>query len=341
MKRNKNLNCNDIIFLLGAGASVDAGMPMVDKLTEQLKNILHEISDANRKLRPDFKSFFEQIAEVDPSVEKNYERFFEWLDLLNKSQKDPFNKLLDLKIPILKLSGELSFVIGDGIKRILGECATNPDYLKRFGDFIPQEGRLKIFSLNYDCCIEDACHSAGIDLTTGFDPETKKWKPALFKEIKKGINLYKLHGSLRWFRVTDNRLPKVEFMELDDGNCLPSEHFKIPRYPELILGPWSKIQPDDPFITLFYEFHIALQHAKVCIIIGYSGRDEHIKTMLGNAIDNGLSIIDINPNQNTIYCADQRYKHIPCEAKKALLEEGLIKKKIQELKEASQIISSD
>lgn len=339
MKSNQYLNPTDVIFLLGAGASVDAGMPTVADLTKKLKDILHELPDVNGSPRPEFRCLFERVAVVDPSVKGDYERFFEWLYLLNKVQKAPFRELLDPKIPILEISGELSFVIGDGIKKILESVQTKPAYLSGFADFIPEkDGRLKIFSLNYDCCLEDACRSKRINITTGFDPQSKKWNPNLFKSRNRGINLYKLHGSLCWFGLRDNSQPPdqfkchLELMELnnEDRQSLPA-HFTLTRYPELILGPGTKIQPDGPYITMFYEFHIALRQAKICVIIGYGYRDEHVNEMLDKACDNGLSIVDINPTgPNTMYLSYSRYRHLGQKAEIALTS-GLINGELQGL----------
>ncbi len=334
MKNSQNSNSTEVIFFFGAGASVDAGMPTVSELTKELRNILHELPDVNGKLRPEFKCLFELITEVDKSVEENYEKFFKWLYLLNESQKKPFSKFLGPKKEqeIFKNAGELSFVIGDGIKRILKSRNTEPGYLSQFSDFIPATDHLKIFTLNYDCCLEDACRSAGIDITTGFNTESKKWNPDLFKNNKRGINLYKLHGSLRWFGVRDknNFRCTMELIELNNENrqSLPV-NYTITSYPELILGPESKMQPDDPFITLLYEFHVAIYQAKVCVIIGYGYGDEHINKMLDKALDNGLAILDINiGGPNNRYLSEQRYKHLRNKTKEAI-ENGLIKEELQ------------
>ena len=57
-----------MIFLLGAGASADAGMSAVTDLTEALKRRLPELPDDNGSLRPEFLQIFEDIANHDPKV---------------------------------------------------------------------------------------------------------------------------------------------------------------------------------------------------------------------------------------------------------------------------------
>jgi hypothetical protein len=172
----------DFIFLLGAGASVDAGMPMVQQLTKKLRKRLPDIPDIHGTSRPEFSQVFDLIEAQDSSVTGNYERLFEWIKLLLDVQKEPFRRIVAVQLDrsITEAMGALAFVMGGEIARLLESCQSKPSYLAKFADFIPAQGRLKVFSLNYDCCLEDACESAGIELTTGFDLITKTWNPSLF-----------------------------------------------------------------------------------------------------------------------------------------------------------------
>jgi hypothetical protein len=311
----------ELVFLLGAGASVNAGMPTVAELTKKLREHLPNVSNVNRLLCPEFEQIFDLFAKGNPSLAENYERFFEWLEFLIHAHCDPYRRFCEIKIDprLFQKMNDLRFVIGDEIAKILGSYATAPDYFAHFEDFIPESGRLKIFTLNYDYCLEDACFKAGIDITTGFDPNTKKWSPLLFNKGRQRINLYKLHGSLRWFGKRD--FTRFELMELipgEIGSLTP--HLDVSR-PELILGPGSKVQVDDPYLTLLYEFHLALQQAKICVVIGFSYGDDHIKTMLGRAFDNGLSILDVNPSnviRSPFLGEKERYYLLRKEAKEAL-----------------------
>jgi hypothetical protein len=331
---------NDLIFLLGAGASVDAGLPTVAKLTEHLRNRLPTLSDPNGVIRPEFGQVFDLIETYDPSVAKNYERFFEWIKLLLDVKKEPFRKLICTNISnqFIELMAHLSFVVGGEIAHLLQSKPTTPDYLGRLTDFLPKKGRLKVFTLNYDCCLEDICQAKGVGLPTGFDPKTKKWKPSLFRSKSIGINLFKLHGSLHWFGTRDKRLSNDEFqynlvlMELrsEERENLPSYIDVSPR-PELILGPGNKIQPDDPFLTLFYEFQSSLLRAKICVIIGYSYQDSHINSVLDQADDRGVRIIDVNPSAPAgRYLPSNGYHYLRQPAKHALLN-GSIKQEIDEI----------
>jgi hypothetical protein len=83
-----------VVLLVGAGASFDAGMPLVAQLTGELRHRLPDVHDINGRSRPEFPLLFETIAQHDEEVAKNYERFFEWLALMRQGQREPFCKLV-------------------------------------------------------------------------------------------------------------------------------------------------------------------------------------------------------------------------------------------------------
>lgn len=325
-------NENDLIFLLGAGASVDADMPTVAQLTQELKCSLSTLLDENAVQRPEFREVFDLFEKNSGSDADNYEKFFEWINTLLEVQKTAYRDVIHTNIAtsLIDAMWHLSSVIGSEVARLLSSRRTEPGYLARLGDFMPNEGRLKVFTLNYDCCVEDACRAVGIDVTTGFDPVTKKWNPCLFKKNCRGINLYKLHSSLRWFPVWDNDL--LTLMELTpDEKRQFSTDFRIPKSPELILGPGSKVQSDDPFFTLLYEFRKAMKNAKQIVVIGFGYGDPHIKGIIDDAIiDRGVSVLNVNNQKpNGRYFGDAGYRHLTASTRDALLNGWIAEKCLQ------------
>lgn len=311
-----------VIFLLGAGASKKAGMPLVNEFTTNLRNKLRELSSGSQR----YDQIFELIARGDPAVEDNYEEFFKYLYLLPKTQTKGLQNIVTIRpgyISLIGTAARLCMEIGGEVKRLLQlyqrEAIYHLSYLQHFEDFLPPKGRLKIFTLNYDCCVEEACRNR-IDITTGFDQNTGKWTPHLFETRKQGINLYKLHGSLRWFRK-DNSLYELSFDQ--DLSTITPERI------DLILGPGSKLQPDDPFLTLAYEFHRALQQSEVCAVIGYGFHDRYINEMLERAMDDGLSVLDVNPT-NMWGCGHPRYHFHPAKAE-TTLDDGSLKEKLNKI----------
>lgn len=307
-----------IVFLLGAGASIDAGMPSVVKLTAGLRERLPRLKDINGNTRAEFPTLFDAIARRDGEVTKNYERFFEWLALLRQGQKDPFYKVVrfDLDQHLVTAAGELAWSIKLPIWEILRSrhqgAPYQPAYLAKLGDFLPPRGRLKVFTLNYDLCVEDACAVQEINVITGFRPGGGTWTPSRFRTHTSGINLYKLHGSLNWTLGGNLSNPRLV------------EHYppQWDREPELLLGPGSKLQYDDPFVTLYSEFHKALGRARVCVAVGYSFRDSHIKEPLRDASRRGLTVIDVNPC--SLETGFERYKKISLGAREAFESSAIL-----------------
>lgn len=282
------------IFLLGAGASRDAGMPLVQQVTKELRDRLPAHHGPNGP-QPEFPDLFDRLADYDPVVRDDYERFFEWLDYLSKGLREGFREAVAFKLEhrLVDAVPFLRFGIGAVVKDILSsrhnDSQYQPGYFAKLGDFLPEHGRLKVFTTNYDLCVEDGCRAQGIDVVTGFKhpPDIGRWTPSLFQKSGPGINLYKLHSSLNWRPVGDLE------------RHWPIEYYppQWNRAPELILGPGSKLQHDEPFVTLYAEFHKAVRGAKVCVAIGCSWRDPHISAPLTDASRRRkLRIVDVNPS---------------------------------------------
>jgi SIR2-like protein len=302
------------IFLLGAGASKDAGMPLVADVTEKLACCLPDLLDSDGNKRPEFKQLFDAIAKYDPEVTKNYERFVDWLHVLIKTQNAPFKKAFCARFSsdlidaarYLELEG-LRQPICDMLNARRKSPRYDPHYLSQLRKFIPNGEPLQVFSLNYDLTVEDACKKAKISFTTGFK---KEWCPSLFRNSDHDVNLYKLHGSLSWFSKEEIQPARLIEKCPDDRNQLP----------ELVLGP-GKLQDDEPFVTLYSEFHNALRQAKACVVIGCSFADDHIKTPLQAASNRGMTVVDVRPGSDR---ENPRYKRICSTAKDAFESNAIV-----------------
>ena len=268
-----------------------------------------DLKDETGHVRTEFPELFEIIANHDPQSRANYERFFEWIALVRKANEDPFHSLITFELPphLAAAALTLPWVIADPIRDILSDChrsqSYKPDYLAKLGDFIPEQGRLDVFTTNYDLCVEDACSKQNIDFTTGFCRETGEWSPSLFRTHEQGVNLHKMHGSLNWYQ--------------SDG-VVGFPHEVYPpvwnqrRRPELVLGPGLKLQHDEPFVALYSDFHRALRQAKVCVVIGCSLHDKHIRVPLKQATWRGVHLVNVGPqvpHTGSEDCMEFKYGH--------------------------------
>jgi hypothetical protein len=272
------------IFLIGAGASIDAGMPLVAQLTAELKSCLQDVRDINGQQHPEFLELFDALAEYEPTIRANYERFFDWLSFLDRGQRYPFKEAINFNLEqrLLDAIPHLRWGIKQPFVEILQSRhksdAYQPDYFARLGDFIPGRGRLKVFTTNFDLCIEDACRSHGIEVATGFQSDNGRWNPATFQRS-----------------VSD---------------------------------PAPKLQYDDPFVTLYAEFHHAVGAAKALILIGHGLRDGHISEPIRRASSQGMAVVEINPSPCGLHF--DRHIRIEMGAKEAL-ESGKVLEPLQRI----------
>lgn len=305
-----------IIFLLGAGASRDAGMPLVSELTSEIRASLPGLRDPAGECGEAASDLFEEVAKIDQRVAANYEAFFEWLAYLRQATKEPFSLATKLNLNVLDIGATASCIAwsvkGAIIKSLVQRhCreSYDPAYLAGLADFVPLNRRLHVFTTNYDSCVEDACRSCGLDIRMGFSARSGRWTPSVFRARSPGVNLYKLHGSLNWAVNADPEA--AAFNEI-----IECRRFDPNVDPELVLGPGPKLQSDEPFVTLYAEFHRALSSAKVCILIGCSLEDDHIRNPIRRANQHGMSIVEVNPSPAG-YAFGGRIKTIQAGAKDA------------------------
>ena len=148
------------------------------------------------------------------------------------------------------------------------------DYYRGLLRFQEEFGHaLRVFSLNYDLCVEKSCGYRTVQ--RGFSGRVWDWR--LFDEgpnEETRIFLYKLHGSLDWYFAEDGTVSYS-----DSPSKIANEHVA------LIFGTSYKLQYVDPFLFLAYELRRwTLDAARLIVVIGYGFMDEHINGILGQAL---------------------------------------------------------
>jgi hypothetical protein len=268
------MNYGEIIFLLGAGASYDAGIPISSQMMHNLEVLVGDNKPENEWAK--YKSLYHclkngiqygfGISGKIKNPEVNIEILVNTMDELIKSYEHPIYPFVGAWIPRLaELAGEEFQNIKDFknlIIRQLGKWMDIPhretcDYYCGFINFQKElEHILHVFSLNYDLCLERQCNEHRIEYNRGFDNHI--WGYRNFDrnyESDAPINLYKLHGSIDWENNEDN-------VEEKDGSV--KKH-------SIIFGTSYKMQYLDPFLFLVYEFRRQTLESATKIIncIGY------------------------------------------------------------------------
>lgn len=168
--------------------------------------------------------------------------------------------------------------------------------LRKFARRSPEKPRVKLFTTNYDLCIETASVRLGVTLIDGFshsaeqrfnrdhfnhDIVRRSASSAKADYLDGVFQLYKLHGSVDWRRRSD----EVVIRSLDK----PSDN----RKPVLIYPRSSKYQEafESPYLDMFAALQAALREPDTTLIVsGFGFADDHISAPIWSAIETNLSL---------------------------------------------------
>jgi len=294
----------ELIILIGAGCSADAGIPTSFKMNKNLEDLIQH--DSQWRQFKELYYFLKSSILYADGIGGVYENRFDierLVNVLNELQKKensilyPFigswnPRLLELAGYDFKILKEFKEKILETLKDwVQLEDYSNALYYENFFRLQYEcNFSLRIFSLNYDLCFEKNLPGSK-DLERGFG-DNKVWDWRRFERsehYEPNIYLYKLHGSIDWERRES------------EGNIV-KEVDKIPKIPDLIFGTNYKLQYIDPYLFYAYELRKFSLEAKLILTIGYSFRDEHINGILFQALkaDKERKIMIVSPGADKI-----------------------------------------
>jgi len=314
---------NNIIFLLGAGCSKQASIPISNEMVTKVEELLQK--DAQWKQYKELYHYLRSSIEYSEGIFGNYNNAFNIEKLLivmgQIEQRDrniiyPFIGSWNIRLPevagknferITELKSFINKELYDWVNP--KDLSNKASYYEGFRRFKNELGKtLRIFSLNYDLCFEKVIGED--DLEQGFDPKTFEWTQSNFEgDAPKGFKLYKLHGSINWH--TDKHTGKLMLSNHPVGN------------PELIFGIDTKLRSNDPYFYYTSEFRrwILSNDCKLIVTIGYSYADEYINNLISQSIVN-------SPNRQVLHVTYLDKVDSNYENNKKRLEEDIIKNKL-------------
>ena len=244
---------DEIILLLGAGASVEAGIPDSNEMVRKIERLVTGEDDQWNRFRELYRYIRSSVFYADgldgiygDDVPFNIERLVNVLEELRKKERHTLYPFVGAWNPkLLDVAGtEFQYVrdFRKAIIRILRNTwialaeRESADYysgLLRFQNEI--EYPLRVFSLNYDLCVEETCHFTNVQ--RGFEGRVWDWR--VFNEKSDDsapLLLYKLHGSTDWYFADDGRVAYRDAVSriVDEDAAL-------------IFGTSYKLQYVDPF----------------------------------------------------------------------------------------------
>ncbi len=286
------------MFLLGAGASVEAGVPDTYDIVEQFRKDIVDDANLRETVGIIVTKLEEWLSTQQPDQRLDVELLLETLDRLRYRDQDVLLSFYKTSGYLLERYAEKTPMIDrlrDFIKRKAIVDATKLPYMEPLLQFIQHFPSLEIFSVNYDTAIEQFCSFYKIEMTDGFD---FKWNRNSFDTQGK-IRLYKLHGSITWYRTDSGDHVKIPVkVDSDTIELVTNE-----RARSLILYPMRKWQYTEPLLELLMLLKDRLEHVKCCIVVGYSFRDEHITRIFLDAgqKNRSLHLILVGPHAPEIY----------------------------------------
>ncbi len=303
---------DELVVLLGAGASVEAGIP---DSNEMVRRVEQQTSEGEwQDCRELFRYLRSSVFYADgldgitgANVQFNIERLVNVLDELRKKERHTLYPFVGAWNPTLQDVAGAGFErvnqLRDRIVSVLrGQWVAlaeteSADYYRGLLRFQEEFGHaLRVFSLNYDLCVENSCGQGAVQ--RGFADRVWDWR--LFDEgPNEGtrIFLYKLHGSLDWYFAENGAVSYS-----DSPSKIADDDVA------LIFGTSYKLQYVDPFLFLAYELRRwTLDAARLVVAIGYGFMDEHINGILGQALrqdDNRRILAVVAPPAEDSVAAD-------------------------------------
>jgi hypothetical protein len=285
----------DIIFLLGAGASVEADIPASGEMIDKIEDLLRNDAEWKPYLRlyDHIKSSIYYSAGLkglfQTDVPYNIETLVNTLYELERNEEHPLYPFIASWNSRFVALAQTDFLNVKQFRRLILrklKSWMSPDEISRanyYRGLISLQRDInfpiQLFSLNYDLCVE-RLNAIDFRIETGFagiGPEFP-WDWERFEDADSGppapeAYLYKLHGSINWKRDESKNLYCVEQTE-----SIPAESM------QLIFGREFKLEAADPYLFYAYQLRKFSLQAKLIVSIGYGFGDEHVNEILAQAL---------------------------------------------------------
>ncbi len=277
-------------FLLGAGASVDAGLPTMVRLRE---DFLNACRDPLLSARLDE---FRTLA--DETQPQQIEGLLGFLNDTTRNSDSPRDR---------RDAAILAFEIKKHILRYVSRRPTTVNYLDGIQSFL-QPAPLDIFTMNYDVVIETWCQQRGLSFTDGFNPQGE-WDQSELTTAECSVRLWKLHGSITWQQENDQISRTGRLGTLREE--LRTSELRSRTFDASIIYPAAQKTATGILNWLQTSFATRLATVDFLITIGYSFGDEHISTKIARALDQNtaLHVIIVAPTPDIPAANLQRSSH--------------------------------
>ncbi|EKN6389353.1 SIR2 family protein [Yersinia enterocolitica] len=304
------LNCPEQNWLLGAGISYNAKIPLMYPLTNRVVELLNDSPDVLKlvnvlkaQLPQDvhIEHILSQLGDYSAIASRSVTKEISigntifTLDQIESAHNEILNNIADT----------IRYGYVEGEKREVGD---KDNFIVRIDDhfnFIKtlfynlragiNERRkpVRLFTTNYDTLLEDALSLNKIPYWDGFSGGAVAYRNYRYGQSEPVSEakayVVKMHGSIDWYQNDDGYLWRVR-----DRDTYPQKNHRVLIYPQSTKYVATQ---KDPFSSQFDLFRKAISSPSynVLIVCGYSFGDEHI--------NQEISLSMSNPDSKTVLLA--------------------------------------
>jgi hypothetical protein len=278
-------------FLIGAGCSKCAGLPLTDELSDRVLNS-NALDDTTKKIVTALRGLFKGAA--DAGIE---DYLSELVDLLAIASRRTSRGATQNDVALAgNLYGEAELrTAADQIKRGIAEIIEQKVSIDTHQNFVralhrpirpgtrPTGQRVDYLVLNYDTVLEDALALERVPFADGLEGgATGWWSPQTFERDGLSALVLKLHGSINWCEISDDPLPRRVGASLQ----IPAANER-----RILIWPASTKYREtqlDPYAQLAERARRVLRPSCgsqcVLVVCGYRFSDTHINLELDRAL---------------------------------------------------------
>jgi hypothetical protein len=261
------------LIILGSGASVPFRLPSMWTLGNYIKNNIAFADPDDQAQFENFKILFDANGDLEATLSELQLRpkvleqiVFKTWELVNKADIAAYEKFISkaVEFPLTNLT---EYLLGTAGKK-LSIITTNYDRLAEYAASFAKAVICTGYAQNYIGHFSNSIHSNNL---------------AALKGYKGQVNIWKVHGSLDWFKTKD-----------DENIQLPLRHTIPDDFMPLIVTPGlSKYYEthNEPYRTIFTQADKEIEDANSFLCIGYGFNDIHVQPKLITQIKNNKPII--------------------------------------------------
>lgn len=288
-------------LFLGAGASVFASQPTTKKIMDLVRErVQKRTEEPNRDTARQSYVMSLVNAEIYSDVEKLYDGIERTISTNHDNCQPIISNMSDSAhslshVQIVDELTRLKSIIREILLTSLVIRSDAYESIKQMYDMVWEAMRehgtdeFQIFTTNYDAMVEEYCEEANFDMINGFKsyrPLRRIWDNKWTTDEINAVYLTKLHGSINWYKNTDNKIVEIgDIGQRDDRS-------------DIMIAPTegTKQYDKEPFSTLMERFRTEIKKVDVLLVIGFSYRDEEIVNVIKNRIRDGMVLISISPD---------------------------------------------